>query len=156
MKSVFAAQKSAFKTNKTRPYAERKADLEKLEAMVKEKADAFAEAVSADYGRRSAAETQIAEIGFTLATAKHTRKHLRSWMADRSVPVPMTLAPGKAYIRREPKGVVGIVAPWNYPIQLALAPLVPALAAGCRVMRERFRRSGVSGQCVLPVRTCGR
>jgi len=134
MKSVFAAQKSAFKTNKTRPYAERKADLEKLEAMVKEKADAFAEAVSADYGRRSAAETQIAEIGFTLATAKHTRKHLRSWMADRSVPVPMTLAPGKAYIRREPKGVVGIVAPWNYPIQLALAPLVPALAAGCRVM----------------------
>ncbi|HCY56330.1 MAG TPA: coniferyl aldehyde dehydrogenase, partial [Oceanicaulis sp.] len=78
MKSVFDAQKSAFRASKVRPYGERKADLEKLEAMVKEKADAFAAAVSADYGRRSAAETQIAEIGFTLATAKHTRQKLKS------------------------------------------------------------------------------
>lgn len=134
MKSVFAAQKAAFTANKMRPLSERAADIAKIEALAKDKADAFCNAVSADYGRRAAAETQIAEIGFTVATAKHARKHLKSWAKDRSVPVPMTLAPGKAYIRREAKGVVGIVAPWNYPIQLALAPLVPALAAGCRVM----------------------
>ncbi len=134
MKSVFAAQKAAFTANKMRPLSERAADIAKIETLAKEKADAFSAAVNADYGRRAAAETQIAEIGFTIATAKHARKHLKSWAKDRSVPVPMTLAPGKAYIRREAKGVVGIVAPWNYPIQLALAPLVPALAAGCRVM----------------------
>ncbi|PWE16380.1 coniferyl aldehyde dehydrogenase [Marinicauda salina] len=134
MKSVLEAQKSAFAAEPRRSIEERKHDLKKIEEMVKARAADFAEAINADYGRRSAAETQIAEIGFMVADAKHARQNLTKWAAIKRKSVPMTMAPGKAYVRREPKGVAGVVAPWNYPMQLALAPLVAALAAGCRAM----------------------
>ena len=134
MGALLAAQKTAFAAERHRPIEERKADLKKLEAMVKARADDFAEAISADYGRRSKAETKIAEAGFVIASAQHARKNLTRWAAARRKPTPMTLKPGLAYVRREPIGVAGIIAPWNYPMQLALAPLVAALAAGCRAM----------------------
>lgn len=134
MHEVFARQKAAFENERHRSLSERKADLEKIEKLVKDRGDAFADAIDADFGRRSKSETAMAELGFTLATAKHSRQHLAKWMSAKRVSVPMTLAPGNAYIRREPKGVVGIVSPWNYAMQLAFAPLVAALAAGCRVM----------------------
>jgi coniferyl-aldehyde dehydrogenase len=134
MQDVFARQKAAFENERHRTLSERKADLEKIEKLVKERGDEFADAIDADFGRRSKSETALAELGFTIATAKHSRQHLAKWMSAKRVSVPMTLAPGNAYIRREPKGVVGIVSPWNYSMQLAFAPLVAALAAGCRVM----------------------
>jgi coniferyl-aldehyde dehydrogenase len=134
MQDVFARQRAAFEHERHRSLSERKADLEKIEKLVKERGDEFADAIDADFGRRSKSETALAELGFTIATAKHSRQHLAKWMSAKRVSVPMTLAPGNAYIRREPKGVVGIVSPWNYSMQLAFAPLVAALAAGCRVM----------------------
>ncbi|XBQ16804.1 MAG: coniferyl aldehyde dehydrogenase [Oceanicaulis sp.] len=134
MHTLFAAQKRAFEAERHRPIDQRKADLKKIEEMVKARQDDFARAIDADFGRRSHAETAIAEAGFTIATAKHARQHLTRWTAPKRKPVPMTMAPGTAYVRREPKGVVGIVSPWNYAMQLALAPLVAALAAGCRAM----------------------
>jgi coniferyl-aldehyde dehydrogenase len=134
MKSVLKEQRAAFDAERHRTLEERRADLKKLEEMVKRRERDFIEAISADYGRRSAAETAIAEVGFMIADAKHARKNLPRWMSVRKKAVPMTLQPGNAYVRREPKGVVGIVSPWNYPMQLALAPLTAALAAGCRAM----------------------
>ncbi len=134
LEAIFKRQKAAFEGERHRRLEDRKADLKKIEDMVKARGEDFAAAIDADFGRRSAAETAIAEAGFTIATAKHSRQHLERWAAPKKKPVPMTMAPGNAYVRREPKGVVGIVAPWNYPMQLALAPLVAALAAGCRVM----------------------
>lgn len=134
MNALLKAQKAAFEAERHRPVGERKSDLKKLEAMVKARGADFAAAIDADFGRRSKAETAIAEAGFVIASAKHARQHLSHWAASRRKPVPMTLAPGKAYVRREPKGVAGIVSPWNYSMQLALAPLVGALAAGCRAM----------------------
>ena len=134
MQDVFARQKAAFEHERHRSLSERKSDLEKIEKLVKERGDEFADAIDADFGRRSKSETALAELGFTIATAKHSRQHLPKWMSSKRVSVPMTLAPGNAYVRREPKGVVGIVSPWNYSMQLAFAPLVAALAAGCRVM----------------------
>ena len=134
MHEIFAAQKQAFENERHRKLSERKADLKKIELLAKTRADDISRAIDADFSRRSAAESAIAEIGFTIATAKHTRQHLERWSAPKKAPVPMTMAPGTAYVRREPKGVVGIVSPWNYSIQLALAPLVAALGAGCRVM----------------------
>ena len=132
--TLLSRQKAAFEAERHRRLEDRKADLKKLEAMVKARGEDFAAAIDADFGRRSSAETAIAEAGFTIAAAKHARQHVERWAAPKKKPVPMTMAPGKAYVRREPKGVVGIVAPWNYPMQLALAPLVAALAAGCRAM----------------------
>jgi len=134
LEALFKHQKAAFEAERHRRLEDRKADLKKIEDMVKARGEDFAAAIDADFGRRSPAETAIAEAGFTIATAKHSRQHLERWAAPKKKPTPMTMAPGNAYVRREPKGVVGIVAPWNYPMQLALAPLVAALAAGCRVM----------------------
>ena len=134
LSSVFAAQKQAFEGERHRSLEARRADLKKIETLVRDQGEAFARAIDQDFGRRSFAETAIAEAGFVIATARHARQHLPRWMAHRKAPVPMTMAPGRAYVRREPKGVVGVVAPWNYSLQLALAPLVAALAAGCRVM----------------------
>jgi len=134
MNALLKAQKAAFEAERHRPVGERKSDLKKLEAMVKARGEDFADAIDADFGRRSRAETAIGEAGFVIASAKHARQHLSHWAAARRKPVPLTLAPGKAYVRREPKGVAGIVSPWNYSMQLALAPLVAALAAGCRAM----------------------
>ncbi len=134
MKTLLDQQKAAFAAEPRRSISERKADLKKIEDMVKRRGGDFERAISADYGRRSAAETKVGEAGFTIATAKHARKHVARWAAMRKKPVPATLKPGLAYVRREPKGVAGIIAPWNYPMQLALSPLVAALAAGCRAM----------------------
>ena len=96
--------------------------------------DAIAAAISEDFGNRAIQESVIAEIAFVIQDAAHTRKHLAKWAKSRRVGVPFNLMPGKAYIRREPVGVVGIVSPWNYPFQLAMAPLVAALGAGCRAI----------------------
>jgi coniferyl-aldehyde dehydrogenase len=134
MHTIFAAQKQAFENERHRKISERKADLKKIELLSKTKADEIAKVIDADFSRRSSGESAIAEISFTIATSKHTRKNLERWSAPKKVRVPMSMAPGTAYVRREPIGVVGIIAPWNYPFQLALAPLVAALGAGCRVM----------------------
>jgi coniferyl-aldehyde dehydrogenase len=134
MRRVLDAQKAAFDAERHRPLAERKDDIARLEAVLRERTEDISKAVSADYGRRSSKETLIAETSYLLAAGKHARKHLARWADARPKPLEMTLKPGKAYVRREPKGVAGIVAPWNYPVQLALAPLIAALAAGCRAM----------------------
>jgi coniferyl-aldehyde dehydrogenase len=68
------------------------------------------------------------------AEAKHAIRHLRRWMRPERVHTPLHLKPARARILRQPVGVAGVVSPWNYPVQLALAPVIGALAAGCRVM----------------------
>lgn len=134
LKSLLARQKEAFADQRHRPVEQRKSDIQKVADLTKAHAEEIMEAISADYGVRSCAETQIAEIGFVISAAKHAKSHVGGWARPKSASVPMTLAPGKAYVRREPKGVVGIVSPWNYPYQLAITPLIAALAAGCRAI----------------------
>jgi coniferyl-aldehyde dehydrogenase len=134
MKALLEAQKAAFRAERHRPLDKRKADLDRIASLCRDHADAIAEAISRDFGNRAREESVIAEIAFVIQDVAHTKKHLAGWMKTRRVGVPLTLMPGKAEIRREPKGVVGIVAPWNYPFQLAIAPLVAALGAGCRAI----------------------
>lgn len=134
MKALLEAQKAAFRAERHRPLDKRKADLDRIASLCRDHADAIAGAISRDFGNRAREESVIAEIAFVIQDVAHTKKHLAGWMKTRRVGVPLTLMPGKAEIRREPKGVVGIVAPWNYPFQLAIAPLVAALGAGCRAI----------------------
>ncbi|MAL08753.1 MAG: coniferyl aldehyde dehydrogenase [Maricaulis sp.] len=134
LKSLLSSQREAFQVERHRPIDQRKADIDKIADLTKNHAADIIAAISADYGVRSCAETQIAEIGFVISAAKHAKSHVAKWAKPKSASVPMTLAPGKAYVRREPKGVAGIVAPWNYPYQLAIAPLIAALSAGCRAI----------------------
>src|ERR687890_2427635 len=97
------------------------------------RADEVAAAVDADYGGRCAEETLLAEVVLVAEAARHARRHLRRWARPRRVPAPVAFRPVRALVEPVPKGVVGIMAPWNYPVQLALLPAVDAIAAGNRV-----------------------
>jgi coniferyl-aldehyde dehydrogenase len=108
--------------------------LRRLRAAIEENEARFEQAISADFGHRSAVETTIAETLFLYVELKHATRHLRKWMAPRRVPTALQFLPAKNRLIPQPLGVVGIIAPWNYPLQLTLAPAIGAIAAGNRVM----------------------
>jgi coniferyl-aldehyde dehydrogenase len=108
--------------------------LSRLRALLQDNEKRFEQAISADFGHRCAIETLIAETLSLLGEIKHTSKQLKRWMAPRRVPTQVQFMPGKNRLLPQPLGVVGIIAPWNYPLQLTLAPAIAALAAGNRVM----------------------
>jgi len=114
--------------------AERLDRLARLRAAVSENEARFEAAISADFGHRSRIETAIAETLLVLGEIKHAAKHLKKWMAPQRIATALQFAPAKNRLMPQPLGVVGIIAPWNYPLQLTLAPAVGALAAGNRVM----------------------
>lgn len=115
-------------------YAERVRLLRRLRRAVRRRSEAFAAAISKDFGRRSRHETLIAEVMMVLHDIDHHLRHLRRWMRPRPVAADGLFQPARCEIRPQPLGVVGVISPWNYPMQLALMPLVAALAAGNRVM----------------------
>ena len=108
--------------------------LDKLNDMVRARGEAFAEAISADFGNRSRFETALLETMVLLSAIRHARKNVRWWMESAHQEVDLTFWPGSAWIRHEPMGVIGVVSPWNYPLQLALSPLVDIIAAGNRAI----------------------
>lgn len=107
----------------------RRRQLERMRTMLHEREDVFLQALADDLGK-SAFEAYSTEIGFTINEIDHTLDHLEKWAAPTKVSVPIHLRPGSARVVPEPLGTVLIIAPWNYPLQLVLAPLVAALAAG--------------------------
>jgi coniferyl-aldehyde dehydrogenase len=131
---VFALQKAAFAENPNPPRETRLGWLEALMRAVEKNEKRFVEAINADFGARSAEESVIAEIIVSISAARLAKKSLAKWMRSRAVTTPLHMAPGKSRLEPQPLGVVGIIAPWNYPVQLALSPAVAALAAGNRVM----------------------
>ena len=108
--------------------------LKRLRAAVSENEARFEAAISADFGHRSSTETLIAEIMMVFSEIKHATKHLKKWMAPQRISTTLQFAPARNRLIPQPLGVVGIISPWNYPLQLTLAPAVAALAAGNRVM----------------------
>jgi coniferyl-aldehyde dehydrogenase len=117
------------------PTLEQRLDrLARLRAVVSENEARFEQAISADFGHRSTTETTIAETMLVLGEIKHATKQLKHWMAPRRIATALQFMPAKNRLIPQPLGVVGIIAPWNYPLQLTLAPAVGALAAGNRVM----------------------
>jgi len=122
---------------RTRPapgHEERLERLARLRAVVSDNETRFEQAISADFGHRSSTETAIAESLLVLGEIRHATKHLKKWMAPRRVSTALQFMPARNRLIPQPLGVVGIIAPWNYPLQLTLAPAVGALAAGNRVM----------------------
>lgn len=115
-------------------YAQRMDELERLATIIKAQREAIVEAINADFGRRATVETLAADVMVTLEEIKHVRRHLKRWMKPRRAPINALFLPARGEIRYLPLGVVGIVAPWNYPFQLAMIPLVDAIAAGNHVM----------------------
>ncbi len=131
---IFARQREAFAAERYPGLAVRLDRLARLKALVQDNEDRFVAAVAQDFGQRSAHETRLAELYIVVAEIAHAQKHLARWMRARRVSTPLHLLPGRARIERQPVGVAGIISPWNYPVQLALAPALGALAAGNRVL----------------------
>jgi coniferyl-aldehyde dehydrogenase len=104
-----------------------------LKLMVKNR-DLIADTISQDFGNRSYYESQFSEVFTLVSSLRHTKSKLARWMRPQAREVLLPMRPGRAQIIYQPLGVVGVIAPWNYPFQLAIGPLAAALAAGNRVM----------------------
>ncbi|HVI24918.1 MAG TPA: coniferyl aldehyde dehydrogenase [Xanthomonadaceae bacterium] len=115
------------------PVAQRRADLERLRGAFRRHAQAMDAAIRADFGHRSPHENLLSENPVVLAEIDHVLRHLGRWTRPRRVGTGWRLWPARAELRPVPLGVVGIISPWNYPVNLALVPLVSAIAAGNHV-----------------------
>ncbi|CEA02811.1 aldehyde dehydrogenase [Pseudomonas saudimassiliensis] len=122
--------------------------LKRLRAALVAEQEALIDAVSRDFGNRSRDETLFAELLPSLQSIDHVSKHLRRWMKPSRRPLGIAFQPGSAQVLYQPLGVVGVIVPWNYPIFLAMGPLIGALAAGNRVMIKMSESTPATSQLV--------
>ena len=110
----------------------RKQRLKKLIDIVENNADAIGDAIQSDFGTRHKQLSLMADVRSTLSFANHSFKNLSSWMSPekRSPNFPLNLLGAKAKVHYQPYGVVGIISPWNFPVNLSIGPLVDAFSAG--------------------------
>ncbi|MFF9771503.1 aldehyde dehydrogenase family protein [Streptomyces sp. NPDC014636] len=133
---LVARLRAAFGTGRTKSVEWRTGQLGRLRAMLTERGPDLAAALHADLGK-SGTEAFRTEIDFTVREIDHTLEHLSDWLRPEPAPVPAHLgADATAWTQYDPLGVVLVIAPWNYPAQLLLAPMVGALAAGNAVVAK--------------------
>lgn len=126
--------RSAQRASPMPDWASRSARLRALQKMLLEQRNAFATAINADFGCRPREETDLLEIYPSLSAIRHSLSKGRRWMKPRRRLADLLFLPARTEMRPQPRGVVGIIVPWNYPLYLAIGPLVDALTAGNRAM----------------------
>ncbi|GAA3561252.1 coniferyl aldehyde dehydrogenase [Marinobacter xestospongiae] len=131
---VFNAQRAAFRKNPMPSATERLENLKRLKRALLSNQERLLEAIDQDFSCRSRDETRIAEIMPSVQGINYAMKHLDGWMKPSKRHVSVLFQPASNQVFYQPKGVVGIIVPWNYPLFLAIGPLVAALAAGNRAM----------------------
>ncbi|MHC6227900.1 coniferyl aldehyde dehydrogenase [Pseudomonas sp. X10] len=143
--SSFAIQRKAFSGNPMPPVAQRLQWLKSLRQALLEQQASLIEAISTDFSGRSADETRLAELLPSVQGLRHAERYLRRWMRPSRRQVSLAFQPAGAKVLYQPLGVVGIIAPWNYPLLLAIGPLTCALAAGNRVMLKLSEATPTTG-----------
>lgn len=134
LRSTLQRQREAF-DDELYPSLEMRLDrLNRIGKLLKENQPALCDAVSRDFGHRSHHETTLLEIAPLMGALRHTRAHLRRWMKPERRGRSIEFLPFSNWVQYQPLGVVGIMVPWNYPLLLALGPLIDILAAGNRAM----------------------
>lgn len=133
---ILAAQRAAFMAELPVPLAIRKDRLGRAAALVRDNAARFCDALSEDFGHRSPRQSMITDIAASVAPLKHAIRHVDRWAQREKKPVmfPLGLLGARAWVEYQPKGVVGIIAPWNFPVNLVMSPLAGVFAAGNRAM----------------------
>ena len=134
LRTLFDQQHQASRTQVEVPMVLRRERLLRIQKLLDEHGATLAAAVQADFGVRSPQLTEMADLMVLRTMLSHTLRNLNKWMRTQRVWTPLHLLPGMARIERQPLGVVGIISPWNYPLQLALGPAIAAMAAGNRIM----------------------
>ncbi|MFJ2388233.1 coniferyl aldehyde dehydrogenase [Pseudomonas koreensis] len=142
---LFAAQRAAYAANPMPPAAQRQQWLKALRDLLSNERQALVDAISTDFSHRSADETLLAELMPSLHGIHYASRHLKGWMKSSRRKVGMAFQPASAKVVYQPLGVVGIIVPWNYPLYLAIGPLVGALAAGNRVMLKLSESTPATG-----------
>ncbi len=131
---VLQVQRRAYLDNPYPSIEERRENLLRLERILVEHEQEIAEAIRADFGNRAIEESKLLEIFLSIDGIRYARKRLKKWMKPQRRGVSIWFAGAANRMLAQPKGVVGIVVPWNYPLFLAIGPLTSALAAGNRCM----------------------
>ena len=136
LESLLKRQRDAFTASRPESMAMRKDRIKRAMALLKDHGENLCKAMSADFGNRAMEQSMLTDIGGTVSAGKHALKHMDKWAKTEKRPVqfPLGLLGAKAEVRYEPKGVIGILSPWNFPVNLAFAPLMQVLAAGNRAM----------------------
>ncbi|MFA5677760.1 MAG: coniferyl aldehyde dehydrogenase [Pseudomonas sp.] len=145
---LLQTQRSSFMADPMPSLDARRSGLKRLRAALVRQQESLIEAVSQDFGNRSRDETLFAELLPSLQSIDHVSGHLRKWMKPSRRPLSIAFQPGSAHVVYQPLGVVGIIVPWNYPIFLAIGPLVGALAAGNRVMIKMSESTPATSQLI--------
>ena len=133
IEALAAAQKACFRSGATRPEKFRRTMLRRFDAALVNWEKRLCEALWQDL-HKSYEEAMLTELSIVRGEIRQHLRHLRAWMRPESRPTPLKLLPSKSRILAEPLGQALIVAPWNYPVQLLLNPLVGAISAGCTAM----------------------
>lgn len=141
----FQAQRAAYAANPMPPAAQRQQWLKALRDLLSAERQALIDAISADFSHRSADETLLAELMPSLHGIHYASRHLKSWMKPSRRKVGVAFQPASAKVVYQPLGVVGVIVPWNYPLYLAVGPMVGALAAGNRVMLKLSESTPATG-----------
>lgn len=134
LQQLFDLQHQASRQQVDVPALVRKERLLRIQKILHEHGTTLAAAVQADFGVRSPQLTEMADLMVLRTMLSHTLRNLNQWLRPQRVWTPVHLLPGTGRIEHQPLGVVGIISPWNYPLQLALGPAIAAIAAGNRVM----------------------
>lgn len=136
LEALLRRQQQAFVSSRPEPLSMRADRIRRAMALLKDNGEILCKAISADFGNRSNAQSMITDIAATVNAGKYSLKHMEEWAKPekRKVQFPLGLLGAKAQLRFEPKGVVGILSPWNFPVNLAFAPLMQVFAAGNRAM----------------------
>jgi coniferyl-aldehyde dehydrogenase len=136
MDDVLKRQRAAFTAAMPEPLSVRRDRIDRAIALLIDHKDAFAKAVSADFGHRSTEQTLMTDIMPSVGALKHSKKHFEAWSRNekRKPMFPLGLLGAKAEVVWQPKGVVGVIAPWNFPVGMVMVPMAGILAAGNRAM----------------------
>ena len=133
---ILASQRSAFTAELPVDAATRKDRLRRAAAMIRDHGERFCSAMSEDFGHRSPYQSMVTDIAGSIAPIAYASKHVDRWMRreKRKLEFPLGLLGARGWIEYQPKGVVGVIAPWNFPVNLVMGPIAGAFAAGNRVM----------------------
>jgi coniferyl-aldehyde dehydrogenase len=148
---ILERQRAAF-LDAGAPTAEQRRDsLARLKSAILAHKEAIVESVERDFGHRPRCETLLAELIGSFAQIRYNRKHLKKWMKPQKVPFTPLFPLSSARIEFQPRGVIGIIGPWNAPVYLALSPVFGALAAGNRVMLKTSELSPNTAEVVKSI-----
>lgn len=151
---IFNLQRAAYLRHPYPSIEERRANLDTVERILVDNADAIADAINADFGHRAAEESKLLELFNCVDGIRNAKKQLGKWMKPQHRHVGILFATAKNRLIPQPKGVIGLVSPWNYPLFLTISPLTSILAAGnrgmikmasnsqhlCRLLAEKFKQ----------------